>query len=302
MIEGFFLGTSSMFPTKNRSQSCLFVRHGPENILFDCGEGTQRQMRIAGLSPMKITRIFVSHWHGDHTLGLGGIIQSLSASGRTAKLFIYGPPGTSARVEHIIKSFSFDLRFKIETIDIAIKEKLQEVVDEKEFYVLAMPVRHIIPCLGYAFVEKGHRKINMEYVKKTLGIEQDPILGKLQQGKAITFNGKKVTPAKATFLTPEKKLTYVVDTQYFDGLKKLAKESGVLVCEATYCEDLESKALKYTHLTAKQAAKLAHESKSKVLYLTHFSQRYNSLKPLEDEAKKIFKDVILAKDFTGFSF
>jgi len=301
MIEGFFLGTSSMFPTQNRSQSCLFVRHGPENILFDCGEGTQRQMRIAGLSPMKLTRIFVSHWHGDHTLGLGGIIQSLSASGRTAKLQIYGPVGTSARIEHIIKSFSFDLRFKIETIDLIIKEGTQKVVDEAEFYVIAMPLRHIIPCLGYAFVEKGRRKINIEYVKKTLGIEQHPILGKLQKGKTITFNGKKVTPAKATFLTPEKKLTYIVDTQYFDGLKKLAKESDALVCEATYCEDMESKALKYTHLTARQAAKLAKESKAKKLYLTHFSQRYASLKPLEDEAKKIFTDVVLAKDFMGFN-
>lgn len=299
MIDGFFLGTSSMFPTKERAHSCVFIRQGSENILFDCGEGAQRQMRIAGISPMKLTKILLTHWHGDHTLGLGGIIQSLSASGRSTPLKIYGPPGTAQRVGHIIKSFAFTLRFKIETIDLSIK-KLSKIIDEKDFYINAMPVQHGIPCIAYSLVEKSKRRINVDYIKKQTGLTSHPILGKLQKGKSVTYKGKKLSPKKATFLTPEKKITYIVDTNYSKDLKKLAKESDILICEATYSEDLEKKAIKYNHLTAKEAAKLAKESKVKKLYLTHFSQRYTSLKPLENEAKKVFKNVLMAKDFMEF--
>jgi ribonuclease Z len=300
MIEGIFLGTSGMFPTEKRSQSSIFIRFGTENILFDCGEGTQRQMRIAGISPMKLTRIFISHWHGDHILGLGGIIQSLSASGRTDKLEIYGPPGTSARIEHIIRSFAFDLRFKIQATDIAVKKGIQKIVDEKEFYVQAMPMKHKVTCIGFSFIEKGRRKINMEYVQKEMGITQSPLLGKLQNNKAITFKGKRITPKNATFVTPEKKLTYIPDTGYFAELKKLAKESDLLICESSFGEDFSEKAEEYYHLTASKAAKIAKEAKTKRLYLTHFSQRYTSTKTLEDEARKIFSTATAAFDFMQF--
>lgn len=297
MLDLTFLGTSSMYPTKERSQSCVYIQYGPLNILFDCGEGAQRQMRIAGISPMKINKVFVTHWHGDHALGIPGLIQSLSASGRKEALEIIGPQGTSERVHHIIRSFAFDLRYKIITKDIVLKGNKPQKVDEgKDYFVEAMPVKHIIPCLAFAFVKKGYRRINVEYTKK-FGLVRHPLLGKLQEGKAITYNGKKIIPAKATFMTPDIRIAYLVDTNYNKSLINIAKEANLLICEATYLEELADKAEGHSHLTAKQAAEIAKKSKAKKLILTHFSQRYADVSPLVAEAKAVFKETEAAKDF-----
>jgi ribonuclease Z len=298
MIEVVFLGTSSMFPTRDRSHPAIFIRDGPENVLFDCGEGTQRQLRIAGISPMKINRIFITHWHGDHSLGLGGLIQSMSASNRTEKLEIYGPQSTTERIGHILRSFAFDLRFKLETHDIVIKDKkIQRIFENEQIAVESMPMEHIVPCLGFSFIEKGRIKIKIDVVKKLMGITQHPLLGQLQKGKTITFNGKKITPKQATYETPEKKVVYIADTSYFSELANFAKDADMLISEATYSEELETKALEYNHLTAKKSAEIAKKAEVKKLYLTHFSQRYNKMDLLLREAKKIFKNVELAEDF-----
>ncbi|HDQ59839.1 MAG TPA: ribonuclease Z [Candidatus Woesearchaeota archaeon] len=298
MIEIAFLGTSSMFPTKKRSQSSVHLKFCSENMLFDCGEGTQRQLRIMGISPMKIDNIFVTHWHGDHTLGLAGLIQSMSASRREKDLYIYGPIGTSQRIYHILHSFAFKLTFKIQAVELQIKEKtVHRIVDKELFAVEAMPVSHITPCISYTFIEKGRRRIKTEYLKEKIGITRHKKLGDLQKGKSVTINGVKLSPKQATFMTPEKKIAYIVDTSYFKELEKIAENADLLICESTYLDDSEVKAEEYFHLTAKKAATIAKNAKAKQLILTHFSQRYKSLKPLEEEAKKIFKEVKIARDF-----
>lgn len=298
MIELTFLGTSSMFPTKKRSQSAIHIKLGSNNLLFDCGEGTQRQLRIAGISPMKIDNIFVTHWHGDHALGIAGLIQSMSAARRKKDLYIYGPVGTSTRVYHIIKSFLFDLTFKVKAVELKIKDKtIQKVFENEEFEIESMPVRHIVPCLAYNFIEKGKRRINLDYVKEKMGVTRHRLLGKLQKGEDIEWKGKKITAKKATYNTPNKKVTYIVDTSYFKELVKMAKDADLFICEATYVEDMGEKADRYSHLTAKKAAKLAEDAKVDKLYLTHFSQRYASLKAFKEEAKQIFKNIKLARDF-----
>jgi ribonuclease Z len=301
MVELVFLGTSSMYPTKNRAQACVFLRAGQENMLFDCGESSQRQLRVAGISPMKIDRVFISHWHGDHALGLGGLIQSLSAAGRTKDLEVYGPSRTTEHVEHILKSFEFDLRYKVKTFDIAVKSgTIKRIFETEQLAVDAMPLKHNIPCLAFAFIEKGRRKINIEYTKK-FGLVRDPILGKLQEGKSITYKGKKLTPEKATFISPDKKVVYLTDTTYFDGIEKIAHDADILICESTYTEELTEKAGAYNHLTAKQAAGIAKKAGAKKLVLTHFSQRFPSTAPFEEEARKVFKETVCAKDFDKFA-
>ena len=205
-MEIVFLGTGSMFPTKKRAHPCVFINDEKINFLFDCGEGAQRQMRIAGISPTKLDYIFITHWHGDHTLGLAGLIQSLAASQRDRKLIIYGPEGTNNRINHLLKAFAFDQRYPIEVNEIKIKEgTVHRFIDEKNFAFEAMPVKHIIPCINYSYIRKGKRKINLEYTKK-FGLERNKILGDLQKGKTITYKGKKITPAKGTYLTPNKKI------------------------------------------------------------------------------------------------
>ncbi len=296
-MEIVFLGTGSMFPTKKRAHPSIFIRDEKIKFLFDCGEGTQRQMRIAGISPTKLDYIFITHWHGDHTLGLAGIFQSLSASQRERKLIVYGPVGTNARVSHLLKAFAFDLKYPIEVNEIKIKEgKVYRIIDEKEFAVEAMYVKHIIPCVNYAYIKKGKRKINLEYTKK-FGLVRHKILGKLQKGETIVYKGHKITPEKGTYLTPDKRITYITDTNYFKGLEKLAKDAEILISEGTFSEDLETKAREYTHMTAKEAAKLAKKAKAKRLVLTHFSQRYKDVSKLKEEAQKIFKNVETANDF-----
>jgi ribonuclease Z len=297
MIEIVFLGTGSMYPTEKRSQACMFIRSGVENILFDCGEGTQRQMRIAGLSLMKLSKIFITHWHGDHALGLGGIIQSLSASGRTADLEIYGPERTTDHIKHILNSFEFNLGYKIRAYNLGTKPgTIKRIYEAKDFAVETMQVKHIVPCLAYSFIEKGHRKIDINYTKK-FGLVKDPLLGKLQENKTIVYKGKRISPKKATFLTPDKKISYITDTSDFKGINNIAKDADVLICESTYSEDLKAKAGAYSHLTAKDAANIAKRAKAKKLVLTHFSQRFLDNKSLVSEAVKTFNKVSAANDF-----
>ncbi|MCD6547290.1 MAG: ribonuclease Z [Nanoarchaeota archaeon] len=297
MIEIVFLGTGSMFPTKKRAHPCIFVRNENVRFLFDCGEGAQRQMRIAGISPTKLDYIFITHWHGDHSLGLGGIIQSLAANRRKRKLVIYGPEGTNERVYHLLKTFAFGLTYKIEVNEIKIKKGVvKRIIDEERFAFEAMQVEHNVPCLSYAFIEKGRRKINIEYTKK-FGLVRHPLLGKLQKGETIVYKGKKITPEKGTYLTPDKRVAYVTDTIYFKGLEKIAKGAKLLISEGTFSEELEEKAIEYTHMTAKEAAKLAKKAKVEKLILTHFSQRYPDVSKLKEEAQKIFKNVETANDF-----
>jgi ribonuclease Z len=295
MIQVIFLGTSSMFPTRERNHSSILIRYDGDNFLFDCGEGTQRQLRIAKVSPMKIGKIFLTHWHGDHTLGLGGIIQSLSASGRKRKLKIFGPKGSSSYLANLMNSFSFIQNFEIEVSEIS-PRNVSKVYESERYIIYACDAKHGIPCLAFSFEEKPRRKINLEYTKK-FGLVKHPLLGKLQRGKTIYWKGKKITPKQGTYLVLGKKITYICDTAYNKSLVKLAKGSDLLICEATYTREKENLAKEYMHLTSEQGARIAKASKSKRLLLTHFSQRYDDLEPLLQEARRIFKEVKLAQDF-----
>ena len=146
-----FLGTSSMVPTKERNQIAVFLSYGSEGILFDCGEGTQRQFKIAGISLTKVTKILLSHWHGDHVLGLPGLIQTLSSTDYKGKLEIYGPIGTKKRMEKMFEAFVFDKR-----LNFVVKEVKNGVFFENnEFQLEAYSLEHGIEILGYRFVQKG---------------------------------------------------------------------------------------------------------------------------------------------------
>lgn len=294
MIEITFLGTSSMFPTKKRNHAALLLRREGDYMLFDCGEGTQRQLRIAGISPFKINHIFITHWHGDHSLGIGGIIQSLSASKRMHTLYIYGPE-VSKRVRNIINTYVFHKRYEVELHDVDAPQETV-VAKSKDWEVSALNVVHGTKCVAYRFNEKGMRKINLDYVKK-FGLKQHRILGKLQKGEDIEWKGKKITVEKGTYMKPGKSVVYITDTEYFERLVEFAKGAEMLICEATYSKDESEEKLERTHFTAEKAAELAKDADVKKLILTHFSQRYTDLRPILAEAKKKFKNTEIADDF-----
>ena len=157
-------------------------------------------------------------------------------------------------------------------------------------------MKHNTNCLAYSFIEKDKRKINLNYTKK-FGLTKHPLLGQLQKGKSIKYKGKSISYKKATILKKGKKISIIYDTLPNKNSILLAKNSDILICESTYASDLKDKAKEYLHLTSEQAAEIAKKSKSKKLYLTHFSQRYKNPEIFKKQAKKIFKNTFLAQDF-----
>ncbi|HJN56394.1 MAG: ribonuclease Z [Candidatus Woesearchaeota archaeon] len=291
-MQILFLGTSSMVPTKERNQSAVLVSYGSEGILVDCGEGTQRQLKIAGVKLTKITKILISHLHGDHVLGLPGMIQSMSSADYNDILNIYGPVGTKKFVENLFKTFLFDRKIEIQVRDI----KSGRFSESDDLILEAQSLEHNVDTLGYSIIEKDKRKINLKFTKK-LGIPDGPLLGKLQDGKNIVWKGKKINVDDATDIVKGKKATIISDTVPCKGADMLAKDSDLLISEATYASDLEDKSIEYGHMTSKQAAELANRTGSKKLVLTHFSARYKNTLKLEEDARDYFDDVLCAEDF-----
>jgi len=290
-MEITFLGTACMQPTKERNHPAVLLSYGSEGILFDCGEGTQRQLRICGYKPTKITKILISHWHGDHVLGIPGLLQTIASSEVDRTVDIYGPKGSKKYMSYMFKGFAERDKENFKVHEITKKR----FCDAEEYYLEAMALEHGIPCLGFSFVEKDRRKINVDYVKK-LGIPDGPLLGELQNGKNIEWKGKMVNLDDATFIVKGRKLSYIADTVACKNAVKLAEDADLLISESSYTEEHREKADEYKHMTARDASLMANNANAKMLILTHFSQRYKEMSEVEDEAKTVFNNVRLAYD------
>ena len=284
-----------MMPTATRNHSSILFNYKDENILVDCGEGTQRQFRVGNLNPLKITKILITHWHGDHVLGLPGLLQNLYRNNYNKTLEIYGPKGTKLFLQKMFEWFYSDIKLKI-----SIKEVEEGIFFEnQDFKLECTKLDHKVPCLGYSFIEKNKRKINMNYLKK-FNLKNNPIIRELQLGKDIIWEGRKIKNKLATKTISGKKISFILDTGFTKNILKLAKDSNVLICESTHGDELIEKAKKFKHLTSKQAALIAKQSKCKELILTHFSQRYKETNNLLKEAKRVFKNTSAANDFDWF--
>lgn len=295
-MQLIFLGTSCMTPTKERNQQALFLRYGSEGILIDCGEGTQRQMKLAGISLTNITKILISHWHGDHVLGLPGIIQSLGAAEYNKTLKIYGPKGTKEKISNIFKTFPSDKKIKIN-----VKEIREGIFFENQKFKLeCLPLKHKIESLAYSFIEKNKRRIDLKEIKK-IGIPEGHLLGKLQEGKNIKWQTKTIKSDDVTYIVEGKKISIISDTILCNNCYNIAENADLLVCESSYSSKLENKAKKYFHLTSKQAAIIANRSNVKKLVLLHFSNRYKNTQEIEEDARTFFDNVICAEDFMKIS-
>lgn len=279
-------------PTKTRNLAAVLLSFKAENILFDCAEGTQRQLKIAGVKPGKVTKILISHWHGDHILGLPGLLQTFTASEYHGTLEIYGPRGSKKFFENMMKGFSVK-----EVVDYKLIEvEKGKFFENDDFYLEALPMKHSAPCLGFAFIEKDRRRIDMKQARK-LGLKEGPVLGKLQRGQTVSFEGKKIKPDEVSYVVEGKKVVYITDTEPCSNAVKLAKGADLLIMEATYAFSLQDKAEEYGHLTAKDAGMMANQADVKKLILTHFSQRYKNVKELEEDARQVFDDTEAAEDF-----
>ncbi len=285
-----FLGTGNAVPTEKRNHTAILLSYKNENILVDCGEGTQRQFRYAKLSPSKLTRILISHWHGDHILGLPGLFQTLGMTDYQKTLQIYGPKNTSYFLEQLKKLVNIKIPLNIHNIEQG------KFFEEKEFYLEALPMSHDTPCLAYSFVIKDKLRLDKKKIK-ALKIPNSPLLGELQQGKDIALEKKKIKSSQVTYLEKGKKVTFILDTSINQNTYKIAQNSDLLICESTYSKEEEKVAREYKHLTSTDAANIAKKSKSKKLILTHISQRYeHNPEIILKEAKKIFKNTFLVND------
>jgi ribonuclease Z len=289
-----FLGTGGSWPTIKRNVTSIAVKRGSEIILFDCGEGTQRQFQKSKLSYMQISKIFITHFHGDHFLGIPGLIQTMQLNDREIPLHIYGPKGMIKLTDQLLSLGYFKPNYEI------ISHELNEndVIDFGEYYIKTLKVKHGAPTLAYALEEKMRPgKFDKPKALK-LGVPEGPLFSKLQHGQTILLkNGEKITPNMV--LGPARKGRKIVisgDTKPIDEMIDFSKDADILIHEATFDSELKEISGEYGHSTAFQAAEIAKKADVEKLFLVHISPRYLENKLLENEARKVFKNSFVPND------
>jgi ribonuclease Z len=280
-------------PTRKRNLPCVVIKRGPEVIMLDCGEGTQKQMRYSRIGFNKKMKILISHMHGDHVLGLPGLFQSMSMLGRTKKIDIYGPEGLKDFIESTERTVKYSRRF-----DLVIYEVNEgRIIEEDEYEISSKWIDHDFPCLAYALEEKdkpGKFRLNKA---KELKIPKGPLWKELQKGKIVKINNKIIKPNDV--LGPSRpgiKIVYASDTRPCKSIMNLSKNADVLIHDCTFEDSHKDKAQEYGHSTASQAAKIAQEACVKKLILVHISAMYEESNNLLKQATKIHKSTILAED------
>ncbi len=301
MFELTLLGTSSMVPTRERHPQAFYLEYKGEGLLFDCGEGCQRQMNKAGISRAKIRRIFISHWHGDHVSGLIGLIQTIGNSGYDETLYIYGPRETRERFDHMMLATIFESKIRIKVVDLEPGDEELVVVDNDEYTINCVMAEHSVPCLAYSFKQKDRVRVDMAAAKK-LGLSEGPEVGKLSRGEIVEKDGKKISPKDVTYTVTGKKVTFISDTQPCENLINISRHADLVVCEATFTNEHKEKAQLFKHMTAEDAAQIASSAEAERLIITHFSQRYTSVQSHLDEAKTIFPNTEAAFDLMKIKF
>jgi ribonuclease Z len=285
-----FLGTSASIPTISRNHTSILLNYKNESILIDCGEGTQRQFKFAKLNLCKLTKILITHWHGDHILGLPGLLQTLGLQEYNKTLQIYGPKGTKRYIS-IIKEL-VNIKIPLEVHEITKKN----IFETEEYEIESLPMSHTKPSNAYSFIIKEKRRLDKKKLKK-LKLPNSPVLKELQQGKKIKYSGVIINPEQVSYLEKEKKITFILDTAPNKNAIIIAKNSDLLISESSFSKNDKEQAKKFKHLTSLQAAKIAKVSKSKKLILTHISNRYSNKNTILNEAKSIFKNTSISKDF-----
>jgi ribonuclease Z len=291
-----FLGTAGSVPTPKRSLPSILIQRKSEQIMFDCGEGVQRQMIKARTGFHRKMKVFVSHMHGDHVLGLPGLLQTMALLDREKKLDVYGPPGIKRFLEDVRETVQFVLTFPVEIHEI---RDAGVVCEEEEYFVQAVWANHVVPNLAYALVEKPRfGKFYPEKAKK-LGIPEGPLWSKLQHGHHVKLLvGRVVKPEDVTGpLRLGRKIVYTGDTRLFKGFVRFATGADLLIHDATLDNKLAERAEEDGHSTPKQAAEQAQKAKVKQLILTHVSARYEDTSILLEQARKVFKNTQVAEDF-----
>lgn len=302
-----FLGTSSGVPTKNRNVSsvALELEPGGEIFLFDCGEGTQHQWLKIRQKMSRITKIFITHMHGDHIYGLPGFLATLSMNRHKSKVELYGPKELMKWLQATCDLSMLNLKMPLEFHEISGEQVLFE---GERFQVSTTPIKHRLPANAYRVDERWETKnINGEKLQQ-VGVKEGPIYGRLKSEEYVDLEDGRRLLQKDYIKTQQfhRSFMYCTDTMFSENAVKLARHVDVLVHEATFSEDQAELALEKMHSTAKVAAEVAKLAGAKQLLLTHFSPRYGesnseSFKYIRKEAEAIFKQTFYAEDLQGWS-
>jgi ribonuclease Z len=293
-----FLGTSGSTPTSTRNLPAIAIKRKGDLLLFDCGEGTQQRMIQANVGFRRNVKIFISHMHGDHVLGLPGILQTLSLFNFKSPLQLFGPRGLKRFITVIRETLQFKLTFPL-----IIREISDGIIyQEREYSIHAVWVDHSISTLAYALIEQARPGKFSPEKARILEVPQGPLWSKLQHGAVITLeNGQVVTPTQ--ILGPSRrgrKIVYSGDTRPCETLVHLAQNADLLIYEATFSDEYQEIANENMHSTPSQGATVAKKAGVKHLILTHISPRFDDTNIFLKEAKKIFLSTEVAQDLLEF--
>ena len=292
-LDVVFLGTSGATPTAQRAPAATLVRRGGERLLFDCAEGTQRQLLRCDIGLLELREVFLTHFHADHYLGLPGMLKTYSLRGRELPLTIYGPAGLRGLLTSLRRIFG-RLTYPIETVELRPGDALER--DGYRLQVFA--VNHGVSAVGYALVEDERPgRFDVE-AADVLGVPDGPARGALQRGEPLTLpDGHTVEPSQVLGPPREgRRLVLTGDTAPAPSVVEAAKGADLLIHEATFLADERERARETLHSTAAEAALVAREAEVRLLALTHLSTRYFGHEVVE-EAREVFSDTVVPRDF-----
>jgi ribonuclease Z len=292
-LDLVFLGTAGSMPTAQRAPAALLVRRGGDRLLFDCAEGTQRQLLRSSVGLVELEEIFVTHFHADHILGLPGLFKTFSLRGRERLLEVYGPRGLVdllGSLKRVVGKLSYEVR--------VIELEPGDVLERDGYRLATFGVSHGVPALGWSLIEATRPgRFDVE-AADALGVPSGPARGALQQGESVTsLDGRTVIPDQVLGPPrPGRKIVITGDTAPSETIVEAAWGADVFVTEATFAEEERERAQETMHQTAGQAAGIAQRANVGLLALTHLSNRYFGPE-IAREAREIFPDAVVPKDF-----
>ena len=291
------LGCSSQQPTRQRNHGAYVIRWNDEGFLFDPGEGTQRQFIFANIAPTVVTRIFVSHFHGDHCLGLGSVLMRLNLDKVTHPIHCYYPASGKKYFDRLRYGTIYHEIIKVVEHPVA---NAGLVEDDGNFRIEAAFLEHGVDNIAWRITESDSRKFDREKLAAH-GIA-GPLVRELEEKGQLVVNGKTVTLDDVSWIRKGDAIAVVIDTRYCQNAIDIARGARVLLCESTYLDEHRELARNHMHLTAKEAATIAREANVGQLILTHYSARYLNLHEFENEARPIFPNTFIAEDLKTFQF
>ncbi len=323
-MEIVFLGTSAAVPTRQRNLSSFVFLYNGEQILFDAGEDVQRQFEDARLKFNAPLSIFISHMHGDHIIGLPGLLFHFTIVSRTQEVKIWGPPGifpylylhrmvVGLRAPFLKEVYEihsekkklllYDYQGNPDQRPVEISYKDDKIHETANYVINAVPMCHSVPTTGFKFLEKPRPGKFNPKIAEQIGIPQGYLWKKMQMGEIIEYKGQIYNPEELGIVGPKRPgfvISYSADTKMCDALYSLAKGSNLFICEATYGNELKDLADEKKHMTALQCAQVAQESNVTQLILTHISSRYVEVDSLLEEAQSVFPNSLIAHDLMRF--